>query len=286
MLTRSLYERAASRGVTLEELAETLGPLAPPHFGPRVKLELTVNAERARLELFAVFRVAADEHLPATLAIDRVMALLTPEVELGDELMFQLFVSPEDGPEATAQDTQYDVLTGLSSVCCGFWSVLRAALTPVLDLPSEEEVSRVLRALRVAVAPPAERAAGFVLRQGMRGELLLKQAVTVGAGEIAPGHFRRRDVLEGVQVEVTRRAVPVGELITGLFDTDAVARACDGTTFAARQLEAILGTRDVHLARRTAFRVNVDRLRAEPKPAVLAKFVAVVASERDARFIP
>lgn len=285
MPTRTLKEKAAARGVSLEQLAEVLQPLASAHFGPRVRVELRVEAER--LQLFSAFRVEAKADV-AALAIETVKSHLGADVEIGDELVFQLFFSPDEEEEAAAQDHQYDALIGLSSICCGFWPVARRALAPLLDLSDDPLEEAVERALFLSVATPAQRAGKFALRRGTSGALFLKEEIAVGNGEIAAGHFGRRDLVDGVYVEIIRREVPVAEVITGLFGSDALSLACEGegSDVTSAQLVAAFAQRDVHLARRTAFRTRVDRLVGDGKPGLLSRFAQLVGSERDARFIP
>ena len=286
MPTRILKERAAARGVSLEQLAEVLRPVARAHFGPRLSIEVSVDTERQRVELAAVSRVTERGEGPSELSLAKAQAHFPSDVQLDDELMSQVFFTPDDELEMDAQDDQYGVVFGVSCVCSGFWPVARRALAPLLALDDDPLEPVLQRALLFTVATSAQRGEDFVLRRGKGDALFLKERVIVGDGEIAAGHFGRRDVLDGVSVEVIRREVPVIEVISGLFGSDAIERACEGTHVTKEQLVAALDAREVHVARRTAFRTRLERLVAGEKRAALEQFARLVASERDARFIP
>lgn len=208
MSLTDLYAEAKKQGVALEELAQILTPLARDYFGPDLRVE--VVAEDGRVTLFAAFWIKQTSG-PGALAIDRVR-LDGMDVQLDDELVFQIFFSPDEGPEARAQDAQYLALIGLSSVGCGFWPVARHALEKRLGV---EQPSRAARQFAFARAIGLD--AQFVLRRTDGFELVVKELVEVRAGgEIEPFAHGRRDLAPGSIVEVTRRTVSAEEVLEGL----------------------------------------------------------------------
>lgn len=276
---RTLESAAHTKGLGLERLVDALQPVASAHFGPNLRVQAQVLDERVQLS--AVFTIEAQSG-PAALGLETVRAAGVP-VELGDELEFLVFFSPDEEGQALEQDEQYATLLGLSSVACGFWPVARSALSPLLGLRENPVADVLQRALLCAVAPD-QRHGSFALRRGVSGGLLLKEAVVVGVGDVSPGELGRRDLVAGVTVEVTRREVSVSDVVTGLFDTPAVSLACESTSTSPDDLVTAFAERGVHLARRTLFRQNVERFLSEPDTP--SPFEALVASEREARFLP
>jgi hypothetical protein len=288
MPTRALWGQAEAKGVPLEQVAQVLLDAAIPHFGPRFMMEVSVEREQRLIELRAAFRIKPDGSAPGTLSLEKAKVhLKMDQIELEDEILVTVFFAPEQEFEADAQDHEYEVLTGLSQACSGFWPVARKALAPLLDLPEEDPIEvLVQRALLFAVASSEQRGENFVLRRGRRNALFIKERVIVGAGEISAGHFGRGDLLDGVEVEVIRREVPITELIDRLFGSDAVSMACEGTSFTTEQLVEAFKRRDVHLDRKTAFRTSVARMMSQSHSRAHEPFARLVRSEREARFIP
>lgn len=289
MPTRALWGQAEAKGVPLERVAQVLLEAAVPHFGPRFTMEVSVEAERQIVELRAAFRIKADASAPGTLSLEQTRAhLKNDDIELEDEIVLIVFFAPGDEYEADTQDSEYEALTGLSGSCSGFWPVARRALAPLLELPEEDPIEELVqRALLFAVAASDQRGENFVLRRGRRGGLFLKERVIVGAGEISAGHFGRRDLLDGVAVEVIRREVRIKELVDRVFGGDGVSLACEGTAFTREQLVQAFKQRGVHLDRNTAFRTSVARMIAQhDHSTALEQFAGLVRSEREARFIP
>lgn len=273
---------AESNGVSLHSIATELQPLASDHFGDEVVVETRVEGEE--LQLISKFRV---ETKSASGSLGQeTLRQFGIEAELGDELEFPIFFSPDEEAEAFSQDFHYDTLIGLSCVGCGFWPVAHAALRRSFGL-AEDPVEGVLqRALLLAGARPEERTSQFRLRRARGSKLLLKEEVVVGDGEIRPGYFGRRDLVAGARVEVVRREVPVLDVVAGLFGSNAVALACEGSSVESSLIEAALAQRDVHLKRRSLFRARLERFLGEPRLGLLERFAALVSSERDARCIP
>ncbi|MDP3233155.1 MAG: hypothetical protein Q8N26_10305 [Myxococcales bacterium] len=286
MPTRTLWTKAETAGVPLQTLADAVSAAAAKHLGPDVTTEVTVNADEQTLELLAILRITETPTEPASLSLAAVTAKFGDTFTAGDELMIRVFFTPDDEPQAESQDTEYAALTGISSVGAGLWPIARRAIAPLLGLTDDPLDEVVQRALLFTVATDDERGPNFVLRRDHRGALVIKERVVVGQGEVPVRASGRRDLLEGVTVECRRREVQLLDVITGLFTGPAVSAACDGTAFTTAQLVAALDARDVHLARRTAFRTSVERLVEQQPEAPLASFAALVSSEREARFIP
>lgn len=286
MPTRTLWTRAETSGVPLQQLADALAAAAATHLGPDVVSEVSVNAEEQILEMHSLLHITESPTEPASLSLAAVTAKFGDTFAAGDDLLVRVFFTPDDEPQAQSQDTEYAALTGISSVGSGLWPVARRAVAPLLGLTDDPLDEVVQRALLFTVATDAERGPAFVLRRDHRGALVIKERVVVGQGEVPVRASGRRDLLEGVTVECRRREVQLLDVITGLFAGPAVSAACDGTAFTTTQLVAALDALDVHLARRTAFRTSVERLVEQHPEAALASFAALVSSEREARFIP
>lgn len=74
MPTRILRERAAERGVALQQVVEVLQPVARAHFGPRLRMELSTSAERPLVELYAAFQVKPTDEGEAAIAYQTALA--------------------------------------------------------------------------------------------------------------------------------------------------------------------------------------------------------------------
>ena len=286
MPTRTLWTKAETAGVPLQQLADAFAAAAAKHLGPDVTMEVSVNAEQQTLDLLAVLRVTEAATEPATVSLAAVTAKFGDTFSAGDDLMVQVFYTPDDEAQAVSQDAEYGALTGISSLGSGLWPVARRAVAPLLGLTDDPLDEVVQRALLFTVATDTERGPAFVLRRDGWGSLFIKERVIVGQGEVPVRALGRRDLLEGVTVECRRREVQPVDVLTGLFAGPAVSAACDGTGFTTAQLVSALDALGVHLARRTAFRTSVERLVEGQAGAPLASFAALVSSERDGRFLP
>lgn len=234
MPTRFLHAEANAQGVALDELAALLTPLAATHFGPQVRMEVAVEDDR--LMLLAAFWVRASDG-PGAVSLDAATRHFgAGQFELDDELMFQVFFTPEDVQAAVAQDAEYLALAGLSSVGCGFWPIARHAVETRLGIV---DPLRAVTARAVTLAVEAD--ARFVLRHQRDGAFVLKELVEARpGGEVDPRTVGRRDVVEGTVIEVTRRVVSARELVAGLKHPDLAARACESEPDRLGHLEARL----------------------------------------------
>jgi hypothetical protein len=210
MLSPELSSEVQKQGVALDELAALLAPLAATHFGPDVRMECSVDGDR--LLLLAALWIKP-ERGPGAVALDQVNARFgVGTFQLDDELMLQVFVTPDEHAQAVMQDAEYLELTGISSVGCGFFPVVRHAVEQRLGLDRTER-ALLQRALACAVDPDPR----FVLRRTGDSELVLKELVEVRAGgEIEPFARGRRDLAPGSVVEVTRRTVTAEAVLAGL----------------------------------------------------------------------
>lgn len=256
MPNRTLAAEAVCQGVPLEEVAALLGPLASKHFGPNVKMEVLV--EQGELLTLAVFNLAAASG-PGVVAYARAVETFGPQFESGDELMVQVFFSPDQASEARTQDEAYLALTGISSVGCGFWPVARDAFEALLGI---ENRSRQLRQLVFSAAvDPDPR---FVLRRTQNSGLILKERVEVRVGgEVEPQARGRRDLVAGAIVEVPRRSVDPVEVLAELQRPDLRALVLERVPEGQREFDWAVA--------------NVL------KPHVL---VAHVAGEEEGRWLP
>ena len=234
MPTRSLSERAAAGGVSTEAMAEVLLPHARAHFGPDVAMEFMLDGA-GELQLFAALKLATETG-PHTVALEAARQLFGDQLELNEELLFQVFFTPEQAPLALAQDEQYLALTGVSGLGCGFWPVARQALEALLG------VEAPLRPLQHrAFACAVETHPGFVLRRTTSGQLLLKEPVVVApGGEVPPHAGGRRDLVAGTVVEVTRREVPPDVVARGVRLQATLEAACETAPHLLAELRASL----------------------------------------------
>jgi len=195
MPTRTLWTKAETSGVPLQTLADALAAAAAKHLGPDVSTEVTVNADTHTLDLLAVFRIAETATEPASISLAAVSAKFDNTFAAGDDLLVQVFFTPDTESEAISQDTEYAALTGISSVGAGLWPVARRAVAPLLGLTDDPLDEVLQRALLCTVATDAERGPTFVLRRDHRGALVIKERVLVGHGEVSVRAAGRRDLL-------------------------------------------------------------------------------------------
>ncbi len=123
VLDQVAKDKGIDRSVLVATLEDAMNTAARKHFGQDRNLEAKFDADKGVVELFQALVVvdqvydSAQEvnHLPLDEARKKGM-----EVEVGDELVFQIFYRDEDAAEAKAQDDQYGDILRLKTFRRGF----------------------------------------------------------------------------------------------------------------------------------------------------------------------
>ncbi|MFY0572761.1 DUF6891 domain-containing protein [Archangium lansingense] len=119
VLRRVMQEKSLTQEAAIAGLERFIREEARKQYGEGRLLEAQYDAERGVVEVFQAITVVdqlSDD--PAVAENQRTptqLASLGPEVEPGDELVFQIFFRPDDGYEAHAQDKQYGGILRLTT---------------------------------------------------------------------------------------------------------------------------------------------------------------------------
>lgn len=113
-------EKGVDQAVLIETLEVALATAAKRIFGQQREIEAYYNAELDEVELFQILQVSEDIENPY-----RDITLEDAEehgfnVQLGDELLVQIFYRPEDAYRAKEQDKNYGALLNLESARMSF----------------------------------------------------------------------------------------------------------------------------------------------------------------------
>ena len=123
ILDQVAKDKGIERGVLIATLEDAMTTAAKKHFGQDRNLEASFDAEKGVVELFQAIVVVQEVVDPIQavnqIAVDEARRK-GMDVEVGDELVFQIFYRDEDAAEAKAQDDQYGDILQLKTFRRGF----------------------------------------------------------------------------------------------------------------------------------------------------------------------
>src|SRR5690606_5860728 len=123
ILDQVAKDKGIERGVLIATLEDAMTTAAKKHFGQDRNLEASFDAEEGVVELFQAI-VVVDEVVDPIQAVNQISVdearRKGMDVEVGDELVFQIFYRDEDAAEAKAQDDQYGDILQLKTFRRGF----------------------------------------------------------------------------------------------------------------------------------------------------------------------
>jgi transcription termination/antitermination protein NusA len=113
-------DKGIDREVLVETLKQAIVTAAKKTFGPQYELEPQYNEETGAVDLFQIVNVVdVVEHPGREITLDAAQEA-DPDVQVGDELGFQLFYRPEDSKKAEEHDDKYGELLDLRTRGRGF----------------------------------------------------------------------------------------------------------------------------------------------------------------------
>jgi len=123
ILDQVAKDKGIERSVLVATLEDAMTTAAKKHFGQDRNLEATFDAAKGVVELFQAI-VVVDQVTDPIQAVNQLTVdeahKKGMEVEVGDELVFQIFYRDEDAAEAKAQDDQYGDILQLKTFRRGF----------------------------------------------------------------------------------------------------------------------------------------------------------------------
>ena len=113
-------DKGIDRSVLVQTLEQAILTAAKKTFGQHREMEARYNEERGTVDLYlAVEVVAADPLRGREITMEEAVPI-DSEAQEGDELLFQIFYSPEDKKQAKEQDKEYGELLDLHTQRQGF----------------------------------------------------------------------------------------------------------------------------------------------------------------------
>ncbi|MCI0670748.1 MAG: transcription termination factor NusA [Myxococcaceae bacterium] len=123
ILDQVAKDKGIDRSVLVSTLEDAMTTAAKKHFGQDRNLEAKFDPEKGVVELFQAI-VVVDQVTDPIQAVNQLTLEEARkngmEVEVGDELVFQIFYRDEDAAEAKAQDDQYGDILKLKTFRRGF----------------------------------------------------------------------------------------------------------------------------------------------------------------------
>jgi len=110
-------EKGIDRDVLIETLEAAILTAAKRTFGAQREIEAVYNEDKGQVELYQIITVVDDEDIDndyRELAMSEALSH-NLDVDVGDELLFQIFYREEDQEEARRQDRRYGDLLQLTS---------------------------------------------------------------------------------------------------------------------------------------------------------------------------
>ena len=113
-------EKGIDRQVLIETLEVAISTAAKRVFGAQREIEAYYNEQLGEVELFQIIQVAEHVENPfRDITLDEAVENGF-EVQLGDELLVQIFYRPEDVEKAREQDRRYGRILKLESAKASF----------------------------------------------------------------------------------------------------------------------------------------------------------------------
>ena len=123
ILDQVAKDKGIERSVLVATLEDAMTTAAKKHFGQDRNLEASFDAAKGVVELFQAI-VVVDQIVDPIQAVNQLTVdeahKKGMDVEVGDELVFQIFYRDEDAAEAKAQDDQYGDILQLKTFRRGF----------------------------------------------------------------------------------------------------------------------------------------------------------------------
>jgi len=135
ILTQVAKDKGIEKSTLLSSLEEAMRTAAKKHFGQERQLEAQYNPEKGVVEISQVISIVEENVDPLnavnelTLQQARQKGL---DVQVGDELVFQIFYRDEDASEAKAQDERCGDILGLRTFRRGFGRIAAQTAKQVL----------------------------------------------------------------------------------------------------------------------------------------------------------
>lgn len=137
VLTQVAKDKGIDKEVLVSTLEDAMQTAAKRHFGQDRALEAKYDPEKGVVEIFQAIQVVEEfSDAIAQNARNQMTAKTAAEqgldVQVGDELVFQIFYRDEDAAEAKAQDEQYGDILGLKTFRRGFGRIAAQTAKQVL----------------------------------------------------------------------------------------------------------------------------------------------------------
>jgi len=135
IITQVAKDKGIEKSTLLSSLEEAMRTAAKKHFGQERQLEAKYNPEKGVVEISQVIAIVEENVDPLnavnelTLQQARQKGL---DVQVGDELVFQVFYRDEDASEAKAQDERCGDILGLKTFRRGFGRIAAQTAKQVL----------------------------------------------------------------------------------------------------------------------------------------------------------
>ncbi len=113
-------DKGIDRAVLVQTLEQAILTAAKKTFGQHLEMEARYNEDTGTVDLYLAVEVVDREPLRGREITVEEAALIDEEAQDGDELLFQIFYSPEDKDKAKEQDEQYGDLLELRTQKQGF----------------------------------------------------------------------------------------------------------------------------------------------------------------------
>ncbi len=135
VLAQVAKDKAIDKSILIATLEDAMRTAAKKHFGHDRALEANYDATKGVVEISQAIQVV-DQVVDPIDAVNQITLVQAQDqgmdVEVGDELVFQIFYRQEDSAEAKAQDTQYGDILGLKTFRHGFGRIAAQTAKQVL----------------------------------------------------------------------------------------------------------------------------------------------------------
>ena len=113
-------DKGIDRSILVHTLEQAILTAAKKTFGQHREMEARYNEERGTVDLYLAIEVVKEDPIRGRQITVEEAAPIDSEAQEGDELLFQIFYSPEDKEKALEQDQQYGELLDLHTQHLGF----------------------------------------------------------------------------------------------------------------------------------------------------------------------
>ncbi|MCL2258917.1 MAG: transcription termination factor NusA [Proteobacteria bacterium] len=135
IITQVAKDKGIEKSTLLSSLEEAMRTAAKKHFGQERRLEAQYNAEKGVVEISQVISIVEEVVDPLNAVNELTLSQAKQkglDVEVGDELVFQIFYRDEDATEAKAQDERCGDILGLKTFRRGFGRIAAQTAKQVL----------------------------------------------------------------------------------------------------------------------------------------------------------